>query len=167
MDQLRENISIFHEPGDVIEIRIIEGNGTTAGYFKDFDKAIEQVKKYNGKFNIYFVLNKVMEPCYHRCPEVLQQKIKKTTTDNDIEQRRWILLDYDPKRPADISATDEEKAESYNRMKEANKFLRSQGFPYPVVADSGNGWHNLYRVTPLLQDIITALVKLKPLLPIL
>lgn len=139
-------LKIFHEPGDVIEIRIIEGNGTTAGYFKDIDKAIEQVKKYNGKFNIYFVLNKVLEPCYHRCPDTLQQKIKKTTTDNDVEQRRWILLDYDPKRPAEISAADEEKAASYERMKEANKFLRSQGFPYPVVADSGNGWHNLYKI---------------------
>jgi len=152
-------LKLFHNAGDVIEIRIMEPNGTTAGYFKDFDKAVELAKKYDGKFNIYFVLNKILEPCYHRCPDTLQQKIKNTTSDIDIEHRRWILLDFDPKRPANISATDEEKNESYLRMKEANKFLKMQGFPFPVVADSGNGWHNLYKINLQNNDESKDLIK--------
>jgi hypothetical protein len=35
------------------------------------------------------------------------------TSDNDIERRRWIYIDFDPERPAKISATEEEKAKAF------------------------------------------------------
>jgi len=140
-----KTLNIFQDPGDVIEIRVI-GSMTASGYFKDAAKAAQAVRQYDGKANIYFVLNKIKGACHARQPDVLKPKVKTTTGDSDIECRRWILLDFDPARPADVSSSNEEKAVAYDRMKDASRYLKQQGFPLPVVADSGNGYHLLFRI---------------------
>ncbi len=140
-----ESLKLFHEPNDIIEIRII-GRVTTSGYFSDFEKAANEAKKYDGKANVYFVLNKVKAACYHRDNRDKLIDKATNTSDNDIDSRRWILLDFDPKRAAKTSSTDSEKLEAYEAMKNAAKFLRSKGFKAPVIADSGNGYHLLYKV---------------------
>ena len=139
-------LTIFHEQGDVVEIRIIDGNNTIAGYFKDLDLAYNEAMKYDGKHNIYFMFNKLNEGCYHRCPDALKPKAKTTANDNDVVQRRWVLIDYDPIRPREISSTDDEKKKAHEKMLIVGKFLKGKGFKYPVLADSGNGYHSLYRV---------------------
>ena len=53
-------------------------------------------------------------------------------------------MDCDPKRPADTSATDEQKQKAYAQALAVRDFLRNLGFPEPVFADSGNGYHLLY-----------------------
>ena len=69
-----------------------------------------------------------------------------TTSDSDIERRRWLALDFDPVRPAGVSSTDEEKSAALLRAEEVRDHLRGEGWPEPVVGDSGNGAHLLYRV---------------------
>ena len=61
-------------------------------------------------------------------------------------RRRWLPLDFDPARPSGVSATDAEKRTALRRAVEVRGFLRGQGWPEPVVGDSGNGYHLLYRV---------------------
>jgi hypothetical protein len=39
-----------------------------------------------------------------------EAKTDSTTPDKHILSRRWLLVDFDPVRPAEISASDEEKA---------------------------------------------------------
>jgi putative DNA primase/helicase len=64
----------------------------------------------------------------------------------DIYRRRWILVDFDPVRPAKTSATDDEKQQAKVTAVAARKWLREEnGWPTPIVADSGNGYHLLFR----------------------
>jgi len=69
-----------------------------------------------------------------------------TTADALIIKRRWLLVDCDPVRPVGISATDREKEAAWERCEALREWLAEHGLPAPVVADSGNGFHLLYRV---------------------
>lgn len=140
-----ETFKLFHKPDDVIEIRTI-GKVTSSGYFKDIELAVAEAKKHDGKANVYFVLNKINAACYHR--ENRDRIIEKasSTSDSDIDRREWILIDFDPKRASKVSSTNEEKALSEELMKKAGAYLKQHGFKSPVIADSGNGWHLLYRI---------------------
>jgi hypothetical protein len=69
---------------------------------------------------------------------------KATTADRDIVRRGWLLVDFDPARPSEISATLGEKEAAYERAKEVRAYLKAEGWPEPVIADSGNGFHFLY-----------------------
>lgn len=138
-------LDVFHESGDVVEIRTI-GSTIGSGYFKNFDDALREAMKHDGRENIYFVMNKINEACYHRenkdaiIPKAL------STSDADVVMRRWIFIDFDPVRPGKVSATDEEKKNAEDVMKKAGAYLREKGFKSPVIADSGNGWHLMYRI---------------------
>lgn len=68
------------------------------------------------------------------------------TGDADITARRWLLIDADPRRPSGISATDAEHAAALDRVRWIRAVLRAEGWPDPILADSGNGGHLLYRV---------------------
>jgi hypothetical protein len=70
-----------------------------------------------------------------------------STTDLDIIDRRWLLVDCDPKRKAGISANDVEKAAAEELARTIHGALALEGWPSPVVADSGNGYHLLYPLT--------------------
>lgn len=64
----------------------------------------------------------------------------------DVVRRRLMVIDIDPCREADISATDEEKNRAEARMREVAKFLKDRGWAKPAIVDSGNGFYLLYRI---------------------
>jgi hypothetical protein len=45
-----------------------------------------------------------------------------------------------------VSSTDKEKRTALSRAREVRDHLTGQGWPEPVVGDSGNGAHLLYRI---------------------
>lgn len=49
-------------------------------------------------------------------------------------------------RPSGVSATDAEKKAAHRRALEVREFLGGLVWPEPVVGDSGNGCHLLYRI---------------------
>jgi hypothetical protein len=57
-----------------------------------------------------------------------------------------FFLDADPRRPKGISATDAEHAAALAKAAAVRDFLRAEGWPDPIEADSGNGGHLLYAV---------------------
>src|SRR5262249_28091459 len=57
-----------------------------------------------------------------------------------------LLIDADPRRPANCSATDQEKARARAKVLEVRDFLTGMGWPLPLLCDSGNGYHLLYRI---------------------
>ena len=69
-----------------------------------------------------------------------------TTSDRDIERRRWLLIDLDPERPSGISSTETEHQAAIEKAREIASWLESSGFPPAILADSGNGAHLLYQV---------------------
>lgn len=85
--------------------------------------------------------------CYLLNPCNLDPGSTKAAKVGDILSRRWLFLDFDPKRPADCSSTDLEKTLSHGRALLVRDWLGSIGWPEPLTIDSGNGYHLLYRIS--------------------
>lgn len=83
-----------------------------------------------------------------------------TTTDGDILQRRWLLVDLDPKRPSGISSTDEELEAAGQMAQDVKDHLCGElHWLEPVEALSGNGWHLLFPIDLPNDSASTELVK--------
>lgn len=65
---------------------------------------------------------------------------------DDVTDRRWLLLDFDPVRPSGVSATEDELGHAILRARGVAEALGAEGWPDPVRAVSGNGAHLMYRV---------------------
>jgi hypothetical protein len=68
-----------------------------------------------------------------------------TIWDNEVPKRVWILIDFDPKRPLGVSSTDAEPGAVRDWARRCRDYLREQGWPEPIFADSGAGAHLRYR----------------------
>jgi P4 family phage/plasmid primase-like protien len=102
---------------------------------------------------LYITLNPVNPALLARSHnKFTEAKDGHTTADKDILVRRWLLVDADPKRPAGISASDEEKAKALERACTVVVNLEKAGWPQPAIADSGNGYHLLYRIDVPADD---------------
>lgn len=144
---IRQWYDIFKNNNQLVEIRILdpESKRSYSGYFKNVDNILREIKKYD-KCNIYFSLNTIDEACYSREQhEKISTRPKSTTSDNEIIGRDWCLIDIDCEKPADTNSTDEEKNDAKQVVNAVYKFLRDEGFETPVVCDSANGWHLLFR----------------------
>ncbi len=141
-------LSLQHEPGEVVELRVPStSRGTQSGYFSDVGLLAQAVAMLNGKVpGVYATLNPVRPELLARGANKVNVYAKHTTSDADILQRRWIPVDFDPVRPAGISSTEKEHTAALDRAQLCREWLRSQGWPDPIFADSGNGAHLLYRV---------------------
>jgi hypothetical protein len=50
-------------------------------------------------------------------------------------------------RPVEgIPSTDAEKVDAWETIRAVRSYLDTEGWPAPVLADSGNGYHLLYRI---------------------
>jgi hypothetical protein len=81
------------------------------------------------------------------------------TGDGDIIRRIWFAIDLDPVRPSGISSSDPEHAAACEKAAEIMGYLTSCGWPEPIIADSGNGAHLLYRVDLPADADTHALIK--------
>lgn len=139
--------NIFVGEGNFTEVRIL-GRFAYSGYFKSLDNLIAQLGLFSEMDDeqIYFVLNKIDEGCYGRsqCERFLKSP-KTTTSDANIIRRDWVLIDFDPKRPAGTNASDVEFELAHAKAQVVYTFLREQGFAEPVICKSGNGWHILLK----------------------
>ena len=148
---IEEAIGILFEPQQVVEVRVPKAGkyGTVSGYFIDHKKLAQKLEELSGNVGaVYYTLNPVNPALLARAHNRTRTYAKDTTNDapDNIVKRRWLLVDCDPVRPADISATDEEKTAAKRLVPKIKKYLEAAGWPVPVVADSGNGYHLLYRV---------------------
>lgn len=143
-------LRILHSEGDTFEIRAPKAAhmGTASGYFTDPSSAAKQVlAMLDGKApGVYVTLNPVQSDLLARAAQRIKPRADATTQDRDVTRRRWLLLDFDTQRPTGISATDVEHEAALNRAKEIADVLATWGWPAPVIADSGNGAHLLYRL---------------------
>lgn len=123
--------------------------GTVAGYFNDYDcfvhftkmlmKVDEQVKSKG----IYFTLQVINPDLIARALNRILPA-KETTSDHDVLAYRWLPIDLDPIRPAGISSSDEELEHACVLSEKILDFNEGRGWPKPIQAMSGNGYHLLY-----------------------
>lgn len=145
---IKATLELIHEPGEVFEVRIPKTKyGTISGYFNDPALAATTIAKENGKYQaIYATVNPIKAPLMARNESKLEFGSQLTTGDADIERRRWFLVDLDPVRAAGISSSDLELETAKDRGKSVKDWLMSLGWPEPIEACSGNGWHMMWRV---------------------
>ncbi len=145
--EIHRVLEVLFEPGDTVELRAFKDRATLSGYFDDFDKLAAQAAGLDERgFAVYVTLNPAEPALLARARNRVKTYPKATTSDADIAHRRWLPVDLDPVRPADVSSTDSEKQAALRRAEEVEAYLGERGWPDPVVGDSGNGAHLLYRV---------------------
>lgn len=147
LDALR----VLYTPGQVVELRVPKGgaDGTISGFFNRGTLLALSAAELSGSYpGIYTTLNPLRPDLIERSPNRLTRNADRGTlsTDADVIARRWILVDVDPARPADVSSTEDERRAAFELAGRVSEYLRAQGWPDPVLADSGNGAHLLYRV---------------------
>jgi hypothetical protein len=158
-------LGVLFTPDDVIELRAIAKGGkkrTDAGYFDSAhwpELADHAAALSNGGFAVYITLNPVDPQLLGRYNNRIEQYATATTTDKQSVRRRWLLIDLDPVRPANTSATETQLAAAKQRATVIYKHLQAIGWADPVVAKSGNGYHLLYAIDLPNDDESTALIK--------
>ena len=143
------------EPGQVTELRALDvvtptyrQPHTVSGYFDDPDALADAAVRLATAPGVYIVPNPVNRALLARANNRARDVNKRDalTSDKDIVGRRWLLIDCDADRPAGISSSDDEHDAALARAGEIRDSLLDEGWPEPIVADSGNGAHLMYRV---------------------
>lgn len=155
-DEIQKALGVLIETGDAFEVRILDPKraGRYAprvifGYFDNPALVPDALKRLQltGSKGIYVTMNPIDRALLARSHnKFTEAKDGTSTADKNIPHRRWLLVDCDPQRPAGISASDEEKDAAHKKAQAVYSALKAAGWPEPVVADSGNGYHLLYRV---------------------
>ncbi len=146
--EINRTLGVLFEPHAVVELRAFKVRETISGYYDDHAALAHEAGKLEDQgYSVYVTLNEVDPALLARASNRARKVYKEpTTSDSDIVRRRWLPLDFDPVRPSGVSATDAEKKAARRRAIEVREFLRGLGWPEPVVGDSGNGYHLLYRI---------------------
>jgi hypothetical protein len=150
LEEIQRTIAVLFRATDVVEMRILNAphEGTVSGYYSDHEALAKHLasRNVNGYPAIYVTMNPVTEALLARSANHVKARAKVTTGDKDTVSRRWLLIDVDPVRPAGISSTDTEHQAALERARQIRFVLAEEGWPAPVLADSGNGAHLLYRI---------------------
>jgi putative DNA primase/helicase len=159
-EQVATWLRLFVEDGQVVELRALNvamNNGAKVTYsgFYSSDKLDEMAKAAvyltPEAEGVYFTLNPLEKSLLARRYNKVEPA-KDTAADADVVQRRWLLVDADPVRKSGISASNREKQQAWETIRQVHRWLQAQGWPEPVLADSGNGYHLLYRMDLPSED---------------
>jgi hypothetical protein len=166
---IKRGFEALLEPGQVVELRALGVSTpdfrrahTVSGYFDSIDGLTEAVLQLSSSARgIYFTPNPLNPALLSRALNRIRPITDREplTSDVDVRSRRWLLIDCDPVRPADISSTELEHEAALARVHEIRETLRMEGWPDPLLADSGNGAHMLYRIDLPNDHAGTELVK--------
>jgi hypothetical protein len=150
--KLEQAISVLFKPGQLVEVRGKKiGGGIASKYYTDHEHMVCVIEKANSteKYEALWVTLQRVKPG----TEKTRTDEKSTTGNNDIEAYEWLVIDIDrPKGDPykkSWNATDEELATLRDAAVSVVDWLTEQGFPEPVFACSGNGYHVLYKLGSL------------------
>ena len=155
IDDIERTAALLMGPGEVLELRALgvstakyRAPHTVSGYFDNPVKLAQATRSIHGAKGIYLTLNPVdpalLGRAYNRAKNI--GKGDNTTSDSNIVRRRTMVIDFDPDRLQGISASDEEKESAHLIAREVRDYLQSEGWPEPLIGDSGNGYHLVYRI---------------------
>ncbi len=147
--ELTRTVETIFSPGDVVELRTFKDGATFSGYFDDHEELVKAAaKRDESGHDVYITLNKLPEEIasrrYNRVDRMKGRDA--STSDKDVERRTYLFIDADCERVSGISSTNEEKRKSEEKVREIRDYLEDQGWPDPLVCDSGNGYHLLYPI---------------------
>lgn len=163
-EEIRRASEMLLVPDEFYELRVLKakGGGTVSGYFngQHRERLVQAAMEWSPKAPaVYVTLNPVDPTISARALNRARRFADTTTKDHEILRRRWLPIDFDPKRPAGISSTDAEHQMAIARAMRCRDFLIAEGWPRPILADSGNGAHLLCRIDLPNDQESTNLVK--------
>jgi hypothetical protein len=125
------------------------GGSTLAGWYDDLDRLVDQSRRLRGVSG-YVTINPVRADLLARSDNRLD-RVRHTTRDADVACLRWMYLDIDPVRPADISSTDAELAAALAR-RDAVLADHPELAASSLWGSSGNGGWVLIRLPDYPND---------------
>lgn len=171
---IQDSFKLFVEPGSLTEVRVLlrspdndeERICRNQFYFgREADKVardLEQFEKNPDCIGCYFVINPIKPDLYAhnkiKWRPPFQTKVDSSKS-NDIIRRKWLFIDCDSNRGADLSATDNERSFAVSLSRDIVQSLSLLGFASPVLGDSGNGVHIYYPVDLPNDKIIQSQIK--------
>lgn len=145
MKDIQLFLDTIWEQGEVREIRAFDQSGyTTYGYFDSPAKAASAAAKIASTHEVYITLNPCNPALLARCANRLKSFRKnkdKSTSDHDIANLKYLLIDCDPCRPAKISSSGVELAKAQII---SERIIKDLGEPL-VYGMSANGYHAIYK----------------------
>lgn len=170
-DEVRKTIALLKPDHQLFEIRILgaDKRNVHSGYFTDVETLLEAFDSVDLRnANIYITLHELNEALYSRIQHDVFVRNTNTTSDTEVDRYQWFFIDLDPVRPANISSSEEELQAAEQSKNKVKEYLTSRGFPAPVEAMSGNGYHLLYHVsfpvnaenTQMVSDCLNALAQM-------
>ncbi len=139
LDEARLALSLLVKPEFGVEIRGLPSGRSRVHLGSDLDGLCRSVAELSDGAGVYWTLN----PLRPGMP------VDKAARVADVVRRRWLLLDIDRRKTKEnkkLSATRTEKDAAKALALLCADFLAGIGWPAPVLIDSGNGWHLLYRI---------------------
>jgi hypothetical protein len=137
-----------------IELRCCREERWASGLYSDIDGLRAAIRERAGRGNLYITLNRP------RADVPVPNGEAKSLTDADIERVVRIPVDFDPVRPAECMATDEELARAVTARDRFLVAMHTIGWPMPLTAMSGSGAHAMYRcsipASPELREMLAA-----------
>jgi hypothetical protein len=162
--EILRSISILQRQGEVRELALADPQvkkhklwgGIFAGgkapmicgWYRDLQKMARDAADADAQakpVSIYVTLNPASDALLGRANERLKASADRTQ-DLDITRRDWFYIDLDPNRPKGISSTDTEKQAAWDLACAARDYFIEQGWPDPVLGDSGNGYHLVFKI---------------------
>jgi len=157
--------TFVRNPGELIEVRLLGcseksylwdgyAKGTVVGYYDEYDPFRKDLAKliYHDQnytpIKAYMSLQVIDPQLLSRSPNrltALGQAIKK----EDVLFYRWLPIDLDPVRTSGTSSSDEQLELARQLSEEIYTQLGAEGWPAPIRAMSGNGYHLLYPLNDL------------------
>ena len=143
---LERFVTLLWRPGDVREVRIPTPGRTDSGYFDSPASLVAAVGSLDGRQNLYLTVNPVAPELLSPSGNRIKPRVRSTTADAQIVERRWLPIDIDPRRASGTSASDAEREAALEVTRRVWTYLAGLGWPEPVTAMSGNGYWLLYPI---------------------
>jgi AAA domain len=148
LPEVRRALEILLSPG-AHEIRGLPSGRSKEVNGKLIDSAVKSVMMLGDERGVYFTLNPVKPGLGDRAART-----------GDVLSRFWFLVDVDRKKTTepDRMATDQEKSDALALAAQIADWLIAEGWPSPVIVDSGNGAHLLFRIDLPNNDLTRILL---------
>ena len=147
-------LELLHGDNDgIFEIRILvpaelNKKSTYLGYFDNAESAYVALTEFKLSWSAaYVTLHEVDRALFNKAPNrIIRGYRGDGTPDDGIVRRRWIAVDLDPLRwPKLQPSTEEERDHAIEVARNVARFCSFRGMPEPILGDSGNGSHLLWR----------------------
>ncbi len=136
-------------PGEWREVRVIGRNAPRKAVVSSPEEVASAIEGLEYGVGVFITVNPIANGAdtAAKVGKNLVTAVRGTaTSDAAIERRTRFVIDIDPVRPTDTSATPEQLGEARALATTLSEALSLEGWPRPTMVTSGNGMHLYYSV---------------------